>query len=897
MEKSTADVITCTPPSTSTFSFKAPFPTPSSSLPLKQRRVSLALPSSPRLVPAWSFRDDTGLDSHIAGTSELTPERKGKMRKLDMDQDTSDAMSEKRQRKKWTAEETQMLVDGCNTVCGTPLELSATMTDRKFYSGELVTGKPFLKIQTSNLTTALLLISKTGSFSSHCHCTASSNNSMHSFRTYFPDAYKQHYPNAKTHLSSKIRSTLPDGRSIFEKTRSKKRRPFTEDEDRALKAGYEKHGTVWATIVKDPVFQEQNRRSTDLRDRFRNAFPDLYQAAGYKPRNGPKAKRKKEDGTWIPTRAATDDQIIPITPSGPVRRRRAQTTQGYFRGGTKSVPESTTCSEDEDSSAEEEENKVFKKPAPITPASFAVADSSTPQPEDSIPSTDVFNEMDMYTIDQLPEPLSISDYPPSSSQSMSEMTDSSQLQSWAHIDPSIHSSAWSSSANTAGSPTSSHISDYFLTQSPFNRRSNGMDMIGKSAWGTQDWFSPNPRLDPSEVSSSSSSFAGGLSPAPSSPFSFQNLSHGVVDRYDLFPTTMPHDFASEVGMGDTHSTFSDPEMFAPSSFRGFTHHSNYAGDLIFGARNHQAQQPSYGSGFGFGTPGLGLQGMQQSAGIHPMQLHTPALPGIDEIELASITLNDHAEHSHHREMMGSTVDTGIQNDDDGQLYNLDSQSLDDIVDLSQELHITPPATPLTSTRSHRQMTTSQHPSSSHSRSYSVPPGEFRSNTSRPTQIHTNSQPHMARTLPHSDLAPPHHHQSSMSESGFLDQGSVPPSSYHDSWRLLSQPNNDYDLPFLDLHYYGGHASGPSYDDAEYQQESEHARQGQALDLAQSPSIKTPSSPPMGHSPLHIGHTFIDTSRVQHAHQRRQSAVSPQDLLTRKGSENKRKRASWDGGAS
>lgn len=60
-----------------------------------------------------------------------------------------------------------------------------------------------------------------------------------SFRTYYPDAYKQHYPNAKTHLSSKVRSALPDGSSIFEKTRSKKRRPFTPEEDEALKRGYD----------------------------------------------------------------------------------------------------------------------------------------------------------------------------------------------------------------------------------------------------------------------------------------------------------------------------------------------------------------------------------------------------------------------------------------------------------------------------------------------------------------------------------------------------------------------------------------------------------------------------------------------------------------------------------
>ena len=110
----------------------------------------------------------------------------------------------------------------------------------------------------------------------------------------------------KTHLSSKVRSALPDGSSIFEKTRSKKRRPFTEEEDRALKAGYDKHGTVWATIVKDPIFQAQNRRSTDLRDRFRNAFPELYQAAGYKPRN---TTKKKRELPAQPARAATDDSF------------------------------------------------------------------------------------------------------------------------------------------------------------------------------------------------------------------------------------------------------------------------------------------------------------------------------------------------------------------------------------------------------------------------------------------------------------------------------------------------------------------------------------------------------------------------------------------------------------
>ncbi len=91
---------------THTFSFSAPFP--SSSGP-KQRRVSLATPASEREVPAFKFRDDTGLPSP-------SEERRGKVRRL-----TSPAPPEKKARKKWTVEETQMLVEGCNRVSIRPL--------------------------------------------------------------------------------------------------------------------------------------------------------------------------------------------------------------------------------------------------------------------------------------------------------------------------------------------------------------------------------------------------------------------------------------------------------------------------------------------------------------------------------------------------------------------------------------------------------------------------------------------------------------------------------------------------------------------------------------------------------------------------------------------------------
>ena len=778
------------------------------------------------------------------------------------------------------------------------------------------------------------------------------------------------------------------------------------------------------------MFQDQNRRSTDLRDRFRNAFPELYQLAGYKPRTA----AKKKNGTFlgdglgmgqkVPMRAATDDQLVMST-TGPVRsRRRAHTSQGLLRGGTKSVPQSTAVSEDEDSSGGEDESEAspaFKQPQiPVFVDDVSTVSFRTKKQLPSV--VDVFtldddDEMEMVTIDQLSDPLTIPDFLPN--QTHSEMETQSQ-QPWSSgINTPTHShNAWST---TAGSPTSSHISaDFLMNQnqnqntsshsSPFlqqrssgNSNGNNLGMIGKSAWGN-DWFSPNPRLD------SSTSGSDVLSPA--SPFSFSHhLNHGVLDRYDLFPASMPHDFSSEVGIGDSHSTFSD-EMFPPNGFRGFTHHSNYAGDLIFGARTHQPQSSSYySSGFGFGLGfggqgqglglGLGLSGMGQTAGIHPMQLHTPALPGIDEIELTGITLDDHADP------LGVPLPPDAMDDDEldvsglsslssshsGLSSSLSSQSLphtqqqqqqkdepqepsdrlclDDIVDFSQELHLTPPATPLNHPRPMRRSSGSvlQHyPSANggaapHARSISVPPSEARGgangNGNGRWRISPNGQPESSsslgggsvsmselspffsspapsstssarseRALPLPDfrpLTPTNTQHSSHSQNSLLTtSASSPPSmSMHDSWRsnMFANGNNGntvdlYDLPFLDLHYYGGSMGNNSINGnntlgsfsgltAAGMDIAGDSRQGQALDLAQSAVSKPrqqvsdppPPPPPLSkESAVPVPTTSQCAPKQQGrsmSHHRGQSAVCPQDLMLR--NDNKRKRASWDGG--
>ncbi|SHO76233.1 Uncharacterized protein MSYG_0571 [Malassezia sympodialis ATCC 42132] len=115
--------------------------------------------------------------------------------------------------------------------------------------------------------------------------------------------------------------------------RTRERRAFTEAEDQALKRGYEKHGSQWCLIAKDPAFKNQ-RSSTDVRDRFRNAFPDEYARAGYKPRiKGIRRASDKQKDSFSthhtrPTRSeslarrhktrSVEHKLTPLASSGPL---------------------------------------------------------------------------------------------------------------------------------------------------------------------------------------------------------------------------------------------------------------------------------------------------------------------------------------------------------------------------------------------------------------------------------------------------------------------------------------------------------------------------------------------------------------------------------------------------
>lgn len=64
----------------------------------------------------------------------------------------------------------------------------------------------------------------------------------------------------------------------FRKSQRRERRPFSDDDDCEILAGYLQYGPAWTRIQRDPRFHLQSRQPTDLRDRFRNKYPERFRS-------------------------------------------------------------------------------------------------------------------------------------------------------------------------------------------------------------------------------------------------------------------------------------------------------------------------------------------------------------------------------------------------------------------------------------------------------------------------------------------------------------------------------------------------------------------------------------------------------------------------------------------
>ncbi|KAK4149287.1 40S ribosomal protein S4 [Chaetomidium leptoderma] len=62
----------------------------------------------------------------------------------------------------------------------------------------------------------------------------------------------------------------------FEKSHRRKRRPFTKQDDDEILDGLNQYGPSWTRIQRDPKYNLTSRQPTDLRDRVRNKYPEIY---------------------------------------------------------------------------------------------------------------------------------------------------------------------------------------------------------------------------------------------------------------------------------------------------------------------------------------------------------------------------------------------------------------------------------------------------------------------------------------------------------------------------------------------------------------------------------------------------------------------------------------------
>ncbi len=62
----------------------------------------------------------------------------------------------------------------------------------------------------------------------------------------------------------------------FKKSHRRERRPFTEQDDKQILEGLQIYGPAWTKIHRHPSFNLASRQPTDLRDRVRNKYPDIY---------------------------------------------------------------------------------------------------------------------------------------------------------------------------------------------------------------------------------------------------------------------------------------------------------------------------------------------------------------------------------------------------------------------------------------------------------------------------------------------------------------------------------------------------------------------------------------------------------------------------------------------
>ncbi|KAJ2557235.1 hypothetical protein EV175_001468, partial [Coemansia sp. RSA 1933] len=105
----------------------------------------------------------------------------------------------------------------------------------------------------------------------------------------------------------------PDSQRLqgLHRVQRKPTRNYTNDEDRRLLIGVMRHANHWTKIAADPDLQLANRPGQSLRDRLRNAFPEVFELFGYVIPNKERADRERHTTPGPHTKSSTPKRKAP----------------------------------------------------------------------------------------------------------------------------------------------------------------------------------------------------------------------------------------------------------------------------------------------------------------------------------------------------------------------------------------------------------------------------------------------------------------------------------------------------------------------------------------------------------------------------------------------------------
>ncbi|KAF2799195.1 hypothetical protein K505DRAFT_294994 [Melanomma pulvis-pyrius CBS 109.77] len=146
-------------------------------------------------------------------------------------------------------------------------------------------------------------------------------------------------PRGDTHKKTEAELVEMGIERPFEPSKRRRRREFTEEDDQNLLKGHEKYKCSWHAMRDDKDLGFNSRHPTDLRDRFRIRYPELYQKAGYRLKPKEQLLFPKDKGETNSQESASSGASGGQRPDTPKKTQSLSSPDGHT-----TIPAITTTS-------------------------------------------------------------------------------------------------------------------------------------------------------------------------------------------------------------------------------------------------------------------------------------------------------------------------------------------------------------------------------------------------------------------------------------------------------------------------------------------------------------------------------------------------------------------------